>query len=221
MKSHSLFSLLSFLALKASVSALSVPEATTKLWIPSWDMLVQPGSDETIVVNGTIQQAHAYMEKSYPGWADRWAQLSSHDSSPHDDNQAVAKRADALDYMRVKRVMCNQPRRRCMTSAIRAGIEYLKGISKRQHPRNGPGPRACGKVSCSEDAAIIWCNDTDDDKTLNSFGDIAFGAEVVVHSCAIGGVLKKVSGQAFLFGDYTVIVGTWDCNTDHVAEHND
>lgn len=40
---------------------------------------------------------------------------------------------------------------------IQDGINYLMGVGGQ--PSNGPGPGACGRVSCSYDAAIWWCND--------------------------------------------------------------
>lgn len=40
---------------------------------------------------------------------------------------------------------------------IRDGITYLKGVPGK--PSNGPGPGTCGRVSCSYDSAIYWCND--------------------------------------------------------------
>lgn len=40
---------------------------------------------------------------------------------------------------------------------IRKGIDYLYKVNGR--PKNGPGPGNCGRVSCSNNAAIWWCND--------------------------------------------------------------
>jgi hypothetical protein len=37
------------------------------------------------------------------------------------------------------------------------GIEYLGKV--RGVPTNGPGPGNCGRVSCSSNSAIWWCND--------------------------------------------------------------
>jgi len=42
-------------------------------------------------------------------------------------------------------------------NAIQDGINYLRRLSGR--PSNGPGPGACGRVSCSYNSAIYWCND--------------------------------------------------------------
>lgn len=42
-------------------------------------------------------------------------------------------------------------------SRVQQGISYLGAIPGT--PTNGPGPGSCGKVSCSYNAAIYWCND--------------------------------------------------------------
>jgi hypothetical protein len=44
--------------------------------------------------------------------------------------------------------------------AIRNGIRYLRGLNG--NPTNGAGPGNCGRVSCSYDSAIWWCNDVSD-----------------------------------------------------------
>jgi hypothetical protein len=36
-------------------------------------------------------------------------------------------------------------------------IEYLYGVAG--VPKNGPGPGNCGRVSCSWDTEVLWCND--------------------------------------------------------------
>lgn len=42
---------------------------------------------------------------------------------------------------------------------IKQGIEYLLRLPADDRPTNGPGPGKCGRVSCSYNAAIWWCND--------------------------------------------------------------
>ncbi|KAG5937980.1 hypothetical protein E4U60_001584 [Claviceps pazoutovae] len=73
-----------FLALGASVSALVVLEPTTGLFVPSWDVAIEPGQDDSdkIVVNGTIQQVDAYMEARYPGWSAKMANFTSSRLAP-------------------------------------------------------------------------------------------------------------------------------------------
>lgn len=40
---------------------------------------------------------------------------------------------------------------------VLGGIEYLRGVSGT--PGEGPGPGTCGRVSCSYNTGIHWCND--------------------------------------------------------------
>lgn len=41
--------------------------------------------------------------------------------------------------------------------AAKDGIKYLQGVPG--EPASSPGPGMCGRVSCSYDTAIWWCND--------------------------------------------------------------
>lgn len=41
---------------------------------------------------------------------------------------------------------------------IRQGVNYLRGL-RGTRPTNAPGPGFCGRVSCSWNSAIWWCND--------------------------------------------------------------
>ncbi|KAG5967047.1 hypothetical protein E4U57_001376 [Claviceps arundinis] len=213
MKSNTLSKIIimCFLSLVASVSAVAIPELIPGLFVPSWNVVIEPGQEDKIVVNGTVQQVDAYMEDNYPGWSARWANFTSKSAPSKRATAAHPPRPDS-NMMKVKSVMCNHPLPGCLTGAISGGIDYLRKIRKGRHPRNGPGPRNCGKVSCSDDAAIFWCNDTDQPKILDSFSDIALGAEVVVYLCGTDGYDVMVSGQAFLFGDYSVIVGRENCD---------
>ncbi|KAG6032807.1 hypothetical protein E4U19_007144 [Claviceps sp. Clav32 group G5] len=204
MKSMTLFrfAISCFLALWASVSALIVPEPTTGIFVPSWDVAIEPGEDNKIVVNGTIQQVDSYMEARYPGWSAKLNKFTSSNSAP------------AKDWRKLKDFSCNRLLDRGSTSAILEGINYLRSISKDRHPRNGPGPRSCGKVSCSWDAAIVWCNDGEAPKTLDGFSDIAAGAETIVKICALNGDVPLVSGQVWFFGNWSVIAGKWNCDDE-------
>ncbi|KAG6109696.1 hypothetical protein E4U31_006652 [Claviceps sp. LM219 group G6] len=231
MKSNTLSTVMCFLALGASVSASAIPIPepipipTTDLFVPSWDVAVEPGQEDMIVVNGTIQQVDAYMEAHYPGWSAKLANLTASQSAPA--KQAPSTRG--LGPFNISSVICNQPLHRASTRAILKGIDHLRTISKDRRPRNGPGPRSCGKVSCSDDGAIVVCNDVrcfDDDEddgwchysdkftTLERFPDLAFGAQNVVNQCAQGGSRQMVSGKAYFSGDYSVIAGQWSCDSD-------
>ncbi|QPH04982.1 hypothetical protein C2857_002402 [Epichloe festucae Fl1] len=93
------------------------------------------------------------------------------------------------------------------------GIDHLRGLGGRA--RSGGGPGACGRVSCSYGTGIWWCNDSKDAKTLEGWGSIADGAQKVWTSCAgrldDGFHAGKVSGQAFHWTGWSVIVRQNDC----------
>ncbi|KND90705.1 hypothetical protein TOPH_04595 [Tolypocladium ophioglossoides CBS 100239] len=95
------------------------------------------------------------------------------------------------------------------------GINYL--LTLNGQPRNGPGPAACGRVSCSgEDTAIYWCNDDTQPKTLESWKSIADGAVFRISLCSgdesAGFNEKQVAGQVFHWTNWNVIVKQETCN---------
>ncbi|KAG5954576.1 hypothetical protein E4U57_004332 [Claviceps arundinis] len=185
------FAISRFLALCASVSALVVPEPTTGLFVPSWDVAIEPGQDKKIVVNGTIQQVDRYMDSLYPGWSAKLANFTSSHSAP-------AKRV--ADWRKLEKFSCYRPLHRGSTRAVMDGINYLNSISADRHPRNGPGPRSCGRG--------------DEPKTLDSFSDIAEGARNIVNMCGASGNALSVSGQTWYRGGWSVITGKWNCDKE-------
>lgn len=64
---------------------------------------------------------------------------------------------------------------------IYVGYTYLYTVSGR--PGQGPGPGSCGRVSCSYDSAIWWCNDNNHDFQLDSFGQIGDCAKGLYDKC--------------------------------------
>lgn len=65
----------------------------------------------------------------------------------NDDTSHLHKRLD---------VTCNNYDQ-ALRFRIQEGISHLRGVNGK--PRNGPGPGNCGRVSCSYNSAIWWCND--------------------------------------------------------------
>ncbi|CCC11030.1 hypothetical protein SMACR_03736 [Sordaria macrospora] len=54
---------------------------------------------------------------------------------------------------------------------VSENIRYLRGVGGK--PVNGPGPNACGRIACSHDTAVFWCNDNYYTKGLDSYQVIA------------------------------------------------
>lgn len=84
-------------------------------------------------------------------------------------------------------------------------VYYLRRVPGK--PTNGPGPGNCGRVSCSWNTGIYWCNDNKEAKTLDSFGDIADGAESIARWCSyVSGAVSLCRGQNFYEDGWNVIV---------------
>ncbi|KAI7778631.1 hypothetical protein LA080_001961 [Diaporthe eres] len=93
---------------------------------------------------------------------------------------------------------------------IQDGINYLMGVGGQ--PSNGPGPGACGRVSCSYNAAIWWCNDNRVTYTLPSYKNIANGAQNVKQQCQRRpSGFTETSGQGFFDGNWNVVVREDSC----------
>ncbi|KAK4663493.1 hypothetical protein QC763_608825 [Podospora pseudopauciseta] len=167
-----------------------------------WDMPITPGdaSNGTVTVTGTVQQAIAQMDALYPGWNERFQSQIS----PRADGPVVGAALDELESYN-----CNFGTS-CIISYILTGIDYLRGLEGGTKPKNGPGPGNCGRVSCSHNAAIWWCNDNNAAKEI-TWGKIADGAQVIVDNCRSGSSLKDVKGQAFYKSKWNVIVRRDPC----------
>ncbi|KAF4506700.1 hypothetical protein G6O67_006755 [Ophiocordyceps sinensis] len=129
--------------------------------IIEWDVEVSPGWHE--LINGTVEQVYDQVLDIKPDW------------NPLDVPAAAA--APGKRGYKVKRgnVICG-----VWASATRGaiinGISYLRRV--RGSATSGPGPGNCGRVSCSRNAAIWWCNDNQHDYTLESFSRIADSARL-------------------------------------------
>lgn len=101
-----------------------------------------------IHVNGTMEQVVHHMRTNYP---------SHNIFHTQEEMKALHARGElaARTDFHGAAFNCNWPK--CWDVGIIQGIQYLRGLKGR--PSNGPGPGNCGRVSCSYDNAIWWCND--------------------------------------------------------------
>ncbi|KAK4199256.1 hypothetical protein QBC40DRAFT_203085, partial [Triangularia verruculosa] len=205
--------LASFLAFSKAVYSSPTPAndllAGYRIVPMQWDFpidLTAPDST-TVTVNGTIQEAIAQMEASYPGWnATYHARLMENSLlAPTRTSPMNAVLTETPYTFSCKTDSNLMPE----TSDIAVGIAYLRrqpGTAK-----NGPGPNECGRVSCSYDAAILWCNDNTYEKEVQ-WNAIADGAQFVCDKCRV----KKgtdatteewyVNGQASFGDKWRVVV---------------
>jgi hypothetical protein len=120
----------------------------------SWEVQVVEGQPPQILT-GTVQDVHKQILAINPNFRfnppkDRSALLASNN---------ITARADVQGRSFDKLICCDDfyVGAGADTLDIRDGVSYLDGVSGK--PSNGPGPGNCGRVSCSYDAAIFWCND--------------------------------------------------------------
>ncbi|KAL3492408.1 hypothetical protein BJX62DRAFT_224573 [Aspergillus germanicus] len=181
-----------------------------ELWQPEWEIEASPG--QTIKARGTIQEVRDELLRANPNWeaeyiaparAKREAESLSLSDSESSSSSELSKRTD---FQNDGRVACGGRWEQTSRDDIMRGIFYLRDVPGK--PTNGPGPGACGRVSCSDRAAIWWCNDDDKPKTLESYGSIADGAMAVLEKCSYykPGSYIHVSGQAFHNTNWNVIV---------------
>ncbi|KAG6094116.1 hypothetical protein E4U14_008559 [Claviceps sp. LM454 group G7] len=219
MKFNILSTIMCFLALAASVSArrhhrhrhghhLKFPKpAPIGPWIPSWHVAIEPGQEDKIVVNGTIQQVDTYMENLYPGWIVKFKNyVASHPNPPRLGPGSLP------ELMEVKKYKCNHWTHQVLAPPLHKAIRDLQSIGTERHLLNEPNTRICGILSCWEDGAFILCNDSDKTKTLEHFTDLEFAARNLVQKCTIGKRHPRVSGKMFFLAGYSLIARKWDCD---------
>ncbi|KAL4791934.1 hypothetical protein BDV19DRAFT_282662 [Aspergillus venezuelensis] len=180
------------------VNSLIPPIEGYTIWEPEWEVEVAPNT--TIVARGTIEQVRTQLSKINPRWeADNKAKREAATAD-------VVELTKRTDFVTDGRVDCGGRWERTRWERIHDGIEYLRSVPGQ--PTNGPGPGACGRVSCSYGGAIWWCNDNTTPKTLAGYGSIADGAQAIMDKCRyyeVGG-RYWVSGQAFHKTGWNVIV---------------
>ncbi|KAG6093675.1 hypothetical protein E4U14_000229 [Claviceps sp. LM454 group G7] len=220
MKTNTLSTMMCFLALGASVSARSVTKPITHRVVPNWEVAIDPEQyryynefGDTILVNGTIQQVDAYMEAHYPGWTAKHAKFSTPYWIPPQETETPAS---SPKFMKVKRVVCTSPLHQVSTRAVLGAIDDLRNISEHRGPKWLPKPGTCGKLSCTDEGAIFWCNDSDTRRVMGHEGfyfDIVVAAEAVLSQCAMSGdtLMPMVSGKTTVFGDHSFVVGKSSC----------
>ncbi|OOF95837.1 hypothetical protein ASPCADRAFT_405538 [Aspergillus carbonarius ITEM 5010] len=128
----------STLGLEAPIPGYGVEEFT-------WEMETTPGGP-TVLLNGTINPSND------GDFADRF---TAAEAAAGTETQSATEDGAASLHKRMPVTCTNYDQ--AITRRIQEGITYLRGVSG--SPSNGPGPGNCGRVSCSYNSAIWWCND--------------------------------------------------------------
>jgi len=115
----------------------------------------------TVTLNGTIQEVVSQLLDLNPDWTEDDFIFNSTDSEVETNRTAfnLTGRSPGDAIFRQK---CFAPWTNAFSNDIGDGINYLYGLDsklKNSPPGNGPGPGNCGRVSCSWESAIWWCND--------------------------------------------------------------
>ncbi|KAK4179556.1 hypothetical protein QBC36DRAFT_179820 [Triangularia setosa] len=196
---------LASVAYSAPASRADQPDVSSYAIVPiSWNLPVKADdpSGATVTVTGTIQEAIAQMEASYPGWN---ATFQAHLPPPPTIGGFNSISAAALEDPESYICKVNQWKEAGQLSIV-WGIEYLRGLTG--SAKNGPGPGECGRVSCSWGSAIWWCNDNDTEKEVE-WSQIADGAVYISQKCSRDS--QYVKGQAFYKDRWNVIIRGDDC----------
>ncbi|KAK4143021.1 uncharacterized protein C8A04DRAFT_29246 [Dichotomopilus funicola] len=172
-----------------------------------FEIEVSPGRTE--VLNGTIQEAFAQAVALNPDFklpvpTDKVA------GAAEGVNGLVGEVAGGVtgpaDRKRATRVICGNFPSADRGRAIEA-IQYLMTLTTA--PRMGSGPGVCARVSCTNNAAVYWCNDNHGVKLLDRWEMIAQSAGFIVNTCA--SVATTVGGQNFESGNWNSIVRGDSC----------
>ncbi|KAJ0412967.1 hypothetical protein BJY00DRAFT_98693 [Aspergillus carlsbadensis] len=216
MKYTGLFAIASLFSLQGLVLSSPVesdPLAGYEITTPDWEIPAFPNG-EPLKFTGTIEEVHAELIALNPNWDEDF--LSDVEDIPYPDESDFELETRSLDTEGVttlaKRTDFSSSRFFCFGRwgsashrRIGEGIRYLRGVGGR--PSLAAGPSRCSRVSCSYNSAIHWCNDDNKRKTLNSFGSIADGAQVILDRCvAYNNGAQITGGQIFHSTHWNVIV---------------
>ncbi|KAJ0304921.1 hypothetical protein COL5a_004408 [Colletotrichum fioriniae] len=168
-----------------------------------WEVHAHPGG-ENLILTGTVEEILKELRTINPNYDQdfRITTLSSPESVDAAIESAVTQADDTFKDAPVDCAGYDDADRKRLAH----GAGYLLDVKGK--PIRGPGPGSCGRVSCSWNSAIYWCNMGSKEKTLNSFREISDGAYYVIEKC-YRGVGTLVSGRAFHKDNWTVI-GRWD-----------
>ncbi|KKY32191.1 hypothetical protein UCDDA912_g07867 [Diaporthe ampelina] len=174
----------------------------------SWVVETIPGNaTSTTVINGTVQDVYEQVKGINPSYIERLNKYLDSKASMTPPNtfrsfDSMADRPGNCGY-------CNVCTKRWAPAAYMItldGINYLRNITGR--PASSPGPGSCGRVSCEWGTSIWWCNDSDERKELDSWGQIADAAEDITRQCFWYARDKSLmtGGQIFQPDGWNVVV---------------
>lgn len=150
-------------------AAIEAPVEGYDVFEPQWEVEVSPGGP-VVVLNGTAEEVHEELLAMNPNWDSDFPIDLPEDT----DGRSTLERR--TDFSGAKVECWDQ---RVDSSEIRTGERYLRGLTGR--PTNKAGPGTCGRVSCSWNSAIWWCNDV---------------SSTILHFISMKGRLRRYTGKA-------------------------
>jgi hypothetical protein len=120
----------------------------------AWEVPVFRGSDETLAVNGTVEEVHAQVLRRNPNWDADFLARSTTTSSVDGTGSNIEKRETDFGG---GAYFCGARWPYATHWRVMQGVDYLSHIQGKVQLAAGPG--ACSRVSCSYGAAIYVCND--------------------------------------------------------------
>ncbi|OHE99658.1 hypothetical protein CORC01_05016 [Colletotrichum orchidophilum] len=168
------------------------------VFVPRWQVPSPDGSGKMLSLRGTIEEVAVQMRDIHPS-------LDIDDQFGKIAMPAIGKRAS---FEEKDRTLCHNFREGNRTAA-HLGIDDLRTLQGK--PENGAGPANCGRAKSS--------------KQIDSFADIADGAQLLLSKCkdklnANQGKAMTVSGQAFHKDNWNVVVrGGDNCDDAGVNMH--
>jgi hypothetical protein len=121
----------------SQVTSLEPPAPGYGVETLEWAVEVAPGQTE--LLNGTVEEVMSQASQINP-------RFKLKERAPV--ARSVIKRGNKI---------CDNFPDKAIWWAINDGADYLRNLPGQ--PTNGPGPGNCGRVSCSYNSAIWWCND--------------------------------------------------------------
>ncbi|KAF4832335.1 hypothetical protein CGCTS75_v004447 [Colletotrichum tropicale] len=174
-----------FIALSAPLAfmaqALKAPIEGYDVWEPEWEI-------DGEHFNGSVQEVVRQLEALRPEMVHALHLEANYSSVLANDPTDPLPLGDF-------EVQC-QKLKEGSVSAWWDGIKYLRRVPGK--PVGGPGPGSCGRVSCSWNMGIWFCNDDTKQKILDTYRHIADGAEAAYRKCTGPPYFEYLaSGQAF------------------------
>ncbi|POR31428.1 Uncharacterized protein TPAR_08361 [Tolypocladium paradoxum] len=153
----------------------------------------------TLTLNGTLQEMHKRLLEINPNYEADF------------NRTAVATRSleARTDFTGAEYNCLTQVWGSVNKKGYDEAVPYLQKHDGTPHML--PGPRVCGRVSCSYNTAVWMCNDATDDQYLINWSSVADGIQYIWSKCAPDPYLNPSGGQVFHYTNWNVVLRDASC----------